>query len=208
MFTYHPVLWIRNVFFGSGSDFLDNFVDLDATWIFSINLNINFTFVFSSSKCVRFHSTTRYCIPQASMGIFVCKKGIYIVQVKPSVEKLSDFYQIFREVISNSFWIRSWPGPDSKLFFRIWILLNVSDPAESGSCFKFRICPDPAPDPDPQHWLPPIITILCTEGRGQAFRGCDWSREACYDWLCAVCLHLGKKSSHTRSDQCSGGPTN
>ncbi len=88
-------------------------------------------------KCVRFHSSTRYCIPQASMGFFFEKRNLNFSYWTICWE-IVKFYQIFREVLFQIHF-GSWAGPDPERFFLIRVLLNVSDPA---------------PDPDPQHWLP------------------------------------------------------
>ncbi len=63
-----PVLWMRNDFFSDPdpdhnfqlvSDFHPDPVS-DLTLIFSNILNLNFTFVFPSCKCVRLHIMTRF----------------------------------------------------------------------------------------------------------------------------------------------------
>ncbi len=63
------MLWIRNDFFGSvsvsGSYFSVGFRSDPVSvliGIFNNILNINFTFVFPSGKCVRLHIMTRYKI--------------------------------------------------------------------------------------------------------------------------------------------------
>ncbi len=92
---------------GSGSYFSVDFVSL--SWSGSYILNISFTFEFPSCKYVRLHIITRYKL----------------------------FRDIFSNLASNSFWIRSYPDPDTVWFFRIRtrirILLTVSDPSESGA---------------------------------------------------------------------------
>ncbi len=153
-----------------------------------INLNINFTFVFPSCKCVGFLSTMRY---NASFnGEFFFEKKEFIFFILSNLLRKGHILSNFqRSFISNSFWIRSWAGSG--------MIFPDPDPAKSfGS--------------GPRSGSTTLTTYNtyypCTEGWGE-FRECDWSRGACYDWLCAVCLRLGRKSSHSRSDQCSGGPT-
>jgi hypothetical protein len=93
----------RMHFFGSGSGSYFSVAVSDPTRIFSNILNIHFTFVFSSSKCVRFHIMTRY---KLFMGIFLIKKKYTDARIR------NDFFRIC---------------------IRIQNLLKVSDPTGSGS---------------------------------------------------------------------------
>ncbi len=141
------VLWIRNDSFRihpypSFSWFrIHTYPDpvLDPTWIFSNILNITFTVVFLSCKCVSLHIMTRH---KLFREIFFDTKE-FIFELSIFVEILSNLSVFQSSYTLNSFRILRRLDPDLEWFFRIRILLKVTVPPD----------PDPHPDPNPQHWL-------------------------------------------------------
>ncbi len=102
---------------GSGMFFTDPdptfqiVLDLDTTWIFSINLNINLPLYSRPLSLLNFIVRRDTVYRKLQWGFFFEKKECIFFILSNLLRKghiLSNFQRSF---ISNSFWIRSWPGP-------------------------------------------------------------------------------------------------
>ncbi len=101
----------------------------DPTWIFSNNLNKNFTFVFPSCKRVWLHLWRDISF----LVKFFMKINIYFL-IEPFCWESVKFFQFFRAVLLKIHF-GSVSCPDREWFFQI----------RFRTCYKFRIRPDPVP---------------------------------------------------------------